>query len=1237
MQIMPAAVFAGAKNDEINHWIYEDFESSDITGINAVNASIRRESMQTYGNSNGSLFVSVTKNAGAPSFQTEMKNGVAYDISCRIKMKETPLSDKVQFVFQAPTADNTEKKAYNIVTASPAGLRAGQWTCVKTRYVCDGLGKLVGSASRVAIESIGTLDIRIGDGNIASTSPGGESIDYYLDDLVVLPSVKADDGNIITGGDFSDDTDLSAWTKSSGTSAVIESDTEQGSFARVTGKSNLSNLTQSVPVKFNTGYTLSFMLKTDDIKTVGKAVQVILDRSSSRTDTNIAKYQYLKDPDNPTVTSYWTRYTINYRYDIDTADTEAFPKIYIRVGSSSASEVISYCLDDVKFIPDGAVAENPVTIAAKGTFEIGSEITADIAADGAVKGFIVSVSRFSGGEGAIVYSDTISGNSFTYTIDDYDKNSCLIFEAYAVSSDGEIVGHASEKSPEIYGVASATAEFTDSVWTAAQNTLSARALVSGGGKEKLDAEAVAALYDADGVMKSAVISRRSFEASETGEIKLEIKAVPEAAYARLFVWNGKTQQPLTDASELKRLDADRVIYVDGENGSDSADGSAAAPLKTVEQAKSAAAAADGDVYVMLKGGEYKLSAALSFTGTNFSKESNITFASYDGRACLSGAVKAEGWSLYDGDKNIYRAYVGTDKNFRQIYVNDVRGVRARSKGGLTNAVMTDTGYTSSDTELLNYQRPQELEMVYYIKWANSRCMADKITESGGKTVITMNAAGWKKVQNKGQTSVSKAYLPAYYENAYELLDEPGEWYFNKGDGYLYYIPRFFEDMGTADVEVPILEKLVTIRGTADKNAQNITFRDIDFKYSTWNAPTTNKYLADTQNNHQNGVTGALPDAALELSYVNNVDFTGCTFSKLGITAMKLTEGVKSCDITSNEFYDISGSAISLGVPSGDYSKYINPTDERYMVRGNSIKDNYIHHTGVDYQSAAAVSAAFPKDTEISSNEIYDNAYSGLHLGMGWANYERNGTATENFNVKNNYIHNVLNGKLYDGAAIYTIGNTSGNGYNMISENYIKDVKNMYAALYPDEGSQYWEFSSNVADLSAYPLGYGAGGSKGTPIKWLHLWTNSIKNNRIVNNYSTTAECRNDGVQNVVEEPVICTSGAWPEEAQRIISSAGILQATALKFKRGLQDVEAMTDYSAVAGDDIALSITAKGSGGEAYDYRYSDIYIQLSDPTVASMDKNFRGKALAAGVTEIKAAIVEKGILKEFTMSLEVS
>ena len=285
-------------------------------------------------------------------------------------------------------------------------------------------------------------------------------------------------------------------------------------------------------------------------------------------------------------------------------------------------------------------------------------------------------------------------------------------------------------------------------------------------------------------------------------------------------------------------------------------------------------------------------------------------------------------------------------------------------------------------------------------------------------------------------------------------------------------------------------------------------------------------------------------------------------------------------------------------------------------------------------SAAAISAAFPKDTEISNNEIFDSPYSGMHLGYGWATYADNGTATENLTVSGNYIHNVLNDKIYDGGAIYTIGNTSGKGYNKISRNYIKDVKNHYGALYPDEGSQYWEFSSNVMDLSAYPLLYGAGAGSGTPTKWLHLWTDSIKNNRIVNNYSTTANSRNDGRENEVQPPVICDASAWTPEAEDIIKESGISARTAQKFKRGLQDIDALTEYSAKAGEEIELSIAAFTGKGEKYDYRYSDIYMESSDTDVAVIEDGFKVRAVSGGTAYIKAAIAEKGIIKSFLMKI---
>src|SRR5664279_4438751 len=76
----------------------------------------------------------------------------------------------------------------------------------------------------------------------------------------------------------------------------------------------------------------------------------------------------------------------------------------------------------------------------------------------------------------------------------------------------------------------------------------------------------------------------------------------------------------------------------------------------------------------------------------------------------------------------------------------------------------------------------------------------------------------------------------YFENAYEFLNEPGEWYVDDHSGDIFYIPRPGENLATADVELPVLEVLVEGIGTADRPVANLTFEGITFAYATWLEP-----------------------------------------------------------------------------------------------------------------------------------------------------------------------------------------------------------------------------------------------------------------------------------------------------------------------------------------------------------------------------------------------------------------
>ena len=686
-----------------------------------------------------------------------------------------------------------------------------------------------------------------------------------------------------------------------------------------------------------------------------------------------------------------------------------------------------------------------------------------------------------------------------------------------------------------------------------------------------------------------------------------------------------------------------AIFVDGENGSDSGSGSQGEPLATVQAAKSMASKysknMSANMFVFIKGGEYYIDSALEFgpddSGTN---GYNIIYTSWgDEKPVLSGGVHIDGFSLYDADMNIYRAKVDKSLDTRQLFVNGIRATRARSTSGLSNCTTDngEVGHTTTDTFLAGYKHVEDLEMVYYEQWTNPRCGVASITQNDDGTItLVMDQPGWNAVRNKGGTSVT---APVYYENAIELLDEPGEWYLDTHEGYLYYIPRSFEDMAAADIVAPVTERMITIAGTADDNVHNLYFDNLEFAYTTWLRPSTNNGHSDAQNNHirQSGVP-IMPESALRVENGRYIKFYDCNFTKLGITAISLFGSVKDCDITGNEFWDISGSAISLGEADTGDSNVWNPQEEKYVIRNNKITNNYIHSIAVDYKSAAAISAGFPKDTLIAHNEIFDAPYSGMHIGYGWDTKET--TALENFVVEKNYIHAVMSDRIYDGGGIYLMGATAGTmeNPNLVRENYFESIRNYYGALYPDEGTQYWKLTKNVIDLTDTPYWYGNGNNRGES-KWLHCWASTIRNMQYVDNYSTTANRTYNGTNSVFEEANVYPDANWPEEAQSIMDEAGLEPEYLARYNDTCQEVTIDQDeYDVRSGETFKIGLSGIGRKKQSAEVDMSHVYFRSRNPEVASVAADGTVTAVSQGQTQIVCDILIGDLIKTHEISVTV-
>ena len=610
------------------------------------------------------------------------------------------------------------------------------------------------------------------------------------------------------------------------------------------------------------------------------------------------------------------------------------------------------------------------------------------------------------------------------------------------------------------------------------------------------------------------------------------------------------------------------------DGSDSGEGSFESPFKTIGAARDAVRRLNGDmsgdIVVYLRGGDYRITEPVVFdtrdSGTNGHK---IIYTAYkDEVPVINGAQKVSGWTKYN-DK-LWSAPLDRDTKLRNFYVNDRRAnmgsVRVNAKGGYGEYSVRagqadwawDSGkksdgvsYNASDIPRIT-SNFDDLEIINGTTWNENIVCTRDVKYENGSLVLLMQQPYGAIAQTPGWGAGFSTGGTHTIYNSLSFVDDPGEFYFDKTAGKVYYYPRQGEDMSSADAEAPIADQLIVIKGnsTSDRvtgiSFKGITFANTDYQLTdvagshgktTCQAAQTYTAFADSNwHKYKYEMADTLP-AAINVTNSDSIEFIGNVVKHTGADGISMTNDVINSTVTGNYITDITSSGITVGHPQhiyiGDASwdnheKF--PKGIEGICKNDLISQNMLYDISVvhGFGGCAAITTYYADSVKILSNTIEKTAYNGIHLGWGWCNFKDSTTCRDNM-ICYNMVINSLN-RLHDSGGIYTIGQMPG---TVINENYIQGIPAAAPyqptyGLHNDEGTAYIQENDNVLEISpnvTYTINCEEYGDK-------HDLT-------IKRTYATVNKMGKNPPYSDIDTPIVVSDNVWPLEQYKVCLNSGV--------------------------------------------------------------------------------------------------
>ena len=573
-------------------------------------------------------------------------------------------------------------------------------------------------------------------------------------------------------------------------------------------------------------------------------------------------------------------------------------------------------------------------------------------------------------------------------------------------------------------------------------------------------------------------------------------------------------------------------------GNDHNPGTAASPLVSPQKARDMAKSGDR---IVLHSGIYQIKEALVFGP----QHSGVTWVAAAGEhPVISGGVAVTGWTA--GANGIWQTKLDRQGKLRQLCVNGKSAaiaegpvvkplawsgefiITGKEPWAVNGPGKAPDGYRIRKTDLpaMPNTHPPDVEFRQTRTWNHHWLCFREIKEDGGDWF-----AGFGQPAAAAATNIEPwirlSMAPITLFNAYEFIDQAGEFYHNTHTGTLYYKPHPGEDMATATVIAPVLERLVSVRGgDLQDRVSNLRFEGITFAHTAYNLfeiggsrghiVTQSNAVQCNLENRGGGIYGGplyigmdVAPSAISVTNASGISFHRCTFRHLGCLALNFENDVVNSAVIGNVFRDIEGGGINVGHPQHIYIGKMNGGNRGYgpydmdnshdkydearegLCGDFTISNNLFRNIATRQIGMIPISVFYGRVFRVEHNDMAELPYSGISIGWGWSEGSpfpnkthgagkfwtdnmdggKPSHSLHNYTVANNRVTNFCN-TLHDGGGIYTLAYAEVNFkddkpavYSKITGNYLS-TRSTHAdhCVYPDEGSGSIEIARNVFDI-----------------------------------------------------------------------------------------------------------------------------------------------------------------------------